>query len=347
MFKIRQFIQLGVVFLLFALPKQATAVCSESNLVGVQTGSQGLKVGQSFTVGLCSSGSFTSIQVISATNNSDVTLKIYQGSGFAGTVIHMEKNVALSIGINEVALSSMVPFVNGQTYTFSFEVSGGFLDLARNSLGADIYTGGTLFDADGMSVGLDDLHFIVNTNAFILPVELTRFDAFSKDKAVLLKWETASESENAGFEVERSQDAKNWETIGFVEGNGTSFVARNYQFSDANPYSGLNYYRLKQMDYDGQFEYSPITAVANENAGLDKLEVFPNPAALGQAVQIKHLPESVNEVLLFDLTRQVVYRNRNPKDSLEVLLPNNLTAGVYALVLVTDSGKVTKKLVFY
>jgi hypothetical protein len=109
------------------------------------------------------------------------------------------------------------------------------------------------------------------------PVELLDFDAQKIDKTVELNWQTASERNNAGFDLERSGNAGDWEPIGYVEGHGNSNELQQYSYLDKEPVSGYNYYRLKQIDLDGEYEYSSICYVlftGNTTAGLN---VYPNP----------------------------------------------------------------------
>ncbi|HAP35443.1 MAG TPA: hypothetical protein DCQ28_05680, partial [Bacteroidetes bacterium] len=93
-----------------------------------------------------------------------------------------------------------------------------------------------------------------------MPVELTSFTAIAKEKNVELKWNTATEVNNYGFEIEKKRmkdelGNMNWEKIGFVEGNGTTNAPKNYSFTDKSA-AGKISYRLKQIDRDGKFEYS-------------------------------------------------------------------------------------------
>ncbi len=96
----------------------------------------------------------------------------------------------------------------------------------------------------------------------VIPAELVSFSAYTNLNNVTLNWITASEINNRGFEIERrvSQSA-NWVTIGFVDGNGTTTLSTNYSFNDMNVDAGEYAYRLKQMDYDGSFEYSQSVEV--------------------------------------------------------------------------------------
>ena len=120
-----------------------------------------------------------------------------------------------------------------------------------------------------------------------LPVSLTYFQGRAIAEGSVLTWQTASESNNRGFEIERSTDGEKWEYLGFVEGHGTTGEAhpdsyRDYQFTDQQPNDGINYYRLKQIDFDGAFEYSNILSIeyqiSNSDSYRNKLRIFPNPA---------------------------------------------------------------------
>ena len=105
-----------------------------------------------------------------------------------------------------------------------------------------------------------------------IPVELTSFAANVIDGSVLLNWATATELNNSGFEIQKSPSPTpsqkegaleqfNWQSIGFVNGNGSTTQINNYTHIDLNPSEGKNYYRLKQIDFDGSFEYSKIIEV--------------------------------------------------------------------------------------
>lgn len=106
-----------------------------------------------------------------------------------------------------------------------------------------------------------------------LPVTLVFFEGKNKAGGTVLTWQTTSETTNTGFEIEKSKDAINFENIGFIDGNGDSNATNDYSFLDKNPFP-LSYYRLKQIDYDGKFEYSRIIYVKKDEA---KLSFYPNP----------------------------------------------------------------------
>jgi hypothetical protein len=115
-----------------------------------------------------------------------------------------------------------------------------------------------------------------------LPVSLISFEAKREGSGAQLYWQTSSETNNAGFEVLKSNDGYNWNKIGFVAGSGNSQAIKNYDFLDAGPYVfGKVYYRLNQTDYNGQHSYSEIRAVRfgnQTNASVLSCTIAPNPA---------------------------------------------------------------------
>jgi len=114
-----------------------------------------------------------------------------------------------------------------------------------------------------------------------LPVELSNFSAVIIGSSVKLNWRTETEVNNYGFEVERcalSAERQVWEKIGFVNGNGNSNSPKNYAFDDNNLVPGKYSYRLKQIDSDGQFEYSKVIAVDfNSPKKFELTQNYPNP----------------------------------------------------------------------
>jgi hypothetical protein len=115
-----------------------------------------------------------------------------------------------------------------------------------------------------------------------LPVELSSFSALQLGTDVLLKWRTETEVNNFGFDVERAQEIngspQNWIKIGFVEGNGNSNSPKNYSFTDNPKFGSEYYYRLKQIDSDGNSEYSSIVNINMNIPNRFALEQnYPNP----------------------------------------------------------------------
>ncbi|MBX2921638.1 MAG: T9SS type A sorting domain-containing protein [Chitinophagaceae bacterium] len=109
-----------------------------------------------------------------------------------------------------------------------------------------------------------------------LPVNWVSFTAMASAQQSLLKWQTSHEINNKGFYIERSANGVAWETIGFVAAAAGSASIYEYQFADAQPAIGINYYRIKQQDLDGKYEYSSVRNVQHQYSG--RTFIFPNPA---------------------------------------------------------------------
>ncbi len=111
-----------------------------------------------------------------------------------------------------------------------------------------------------------------------VPVELISFTADVNENNITLNWSTATETNNQGFDVERFVESLNWEKIGFVEGSGTTTELRSYSFVDENVTEGKYSYQLKQIDFDGSFEYSDVVEIEVGTPNQYSLEQnYPNP----------------------------------------------------------------------
>jgi hypothetical protein len=113
----------------------------------------------------------------------------------------------------------------------------------------------------------------------IIPVELTSFTANVSGNDVTLKWTTATETNNSGFTIERSQSESGWQEIGFVPGFGTTTELRSYSYSDAGLSPGIYFYRIKQIDYNGTFEYYELSSSVEVTTPevFDLAQNYPNP----------------------------------------------------------------------
>ncbi len=113
----------------------------------------------------------------------------------------------------------------------------------------------------------------------VLPVEYVSFTAYGEQQGITLSWATASELNNDYFEIQRSVNGTDFQTIGRVDGHGTSYHTIQYSFTDTSPKDGVNYYRLKQYDFDGAFEYSQLVREFFNLKPVVDLKFFPNPAS--------------------------------------------------------------------
>ncbi|MBK6914159.1 MAG: T9SS type A sorting domain-containing protein [Ignavibacteriales bacterium] len=128
--------------------------------------------------------------------------------------------------------------------------------------------------------------YLVRIASDIIPVELTSFTATTQQNAVALNWQTATETNNSGFEIERKQvgspqssvSNQDWNQIAFIPGFGTTTEPKSYSFVDENLSSGKYQYRLKQIDFDGSFEYSNTVEVEiNSPTEFSLGQNYPNP----------------------------------------------------------------------
>ncbi len=202
-------------------------------------------------------------------------------------------------------------------------------------------------DEDGCVINTTNLPSFNATSCGYIPVELIYFEARQiGDQKVMLEWQTATELNNAGFDVEWSVDGDRWEVLEFIEGAGTTSEVQTYQVIHDFPVGGLNYYRLRQVDYDGAYEYTgiEIVEITDENEVSNDLDfiVFPNPSLFGQNKIIKLYSQedrvvsckliSLNGSILLDWEEQV-YQGMN-HFIMDKELPQS---GMYTLMIQTGS----------
>jgi len=198
---------------------------------------------------------------------------------------------------------------------------------------------------------------LASTNLEIpLPIELISFKARVENNNVVLEWVTASEINNNFFTLERSLDGRNFEVIGYIDSKapgGNSNQILRYRHIDRNPPEGILYYRLKQTDYDGAFEYSAIISILHRSVpetGL-KLILHPNPSD-GTGFQILATGLSYNEItriIITDISGRTVYSNEwvsEPSGSIskKIVPQSRLRPGLYIVTVMGTSGKTSGRL---
>jgi len=155
-----------------------------------------------------------------------------------------------------------------------------------------------------------------------IPVELTSFAATIDDGDVVLSWSTATETNNLGFEIQRSSKDAEFVKAGFVDGQGTVTEIQNYTFTDKNLEVGNYSYRLKQIDYDGSSEYSEIIEVEVTVPDVFALEQnYPNPFNPGTRIKFSLAADSKVSLTVFDVLGQEVAN----------LIGGNLAAGSHEI----------------
>ncbi len=190
-----------------------------------------------------------------------------------------------------------------------------------------------------------------------LPVELTTFSASIVHNKVQLSWTTATEVNNYGFEIEKSDNKINWQNIGFVKGNGNSNAPKHYSFTDNEIGTGKYFYRLKQIDIDGKYKYSRVVEL---DMGMPKKydlsQNYPNP--FNPTTTIKYsIPVSpvgdenfrpvqlkIYDILGKEVTT-LVNKNQAPGNYTVNFDASDLPSGIYFYRITAGSFTETKKMI--
>jgi hypothetical protein len=178
----------------------------------------------------------------------------------------------------------------------------------------------------------------------VLPVELVAFSGRAEGPENVLDWTTATESNSAAFEVQRSGDAVTFTTIGSLPAAGQSIVLNAYTFRDGEPPSGTSYYRLNMLDIDGTGELSPTIAI--ERGLITAL--FPNPADDEVLIALNGADGASAVLIIDDLGRMLLHRDlRGERPTALLTVPlAGMAQGHYTLQLVNAEGQVLDRVSF-
>ncbi|MBN8546804.1 MAG: hypothetical protein J0L60_11805 [Ignavibacteria bacterium] len=180
--------------------------------------------------------------------------------------------------------------------------------------------------------------FVLNDLDAPLPVELVNFSAKSKNRNVILSWETKTETDNSGFEVERKDKNGDWKKIGFVEGFGSSNSPKYYAFEDKKLSSGKHNYRLKQIDNDGTTSYSDEVEVTIDVPTEFALsQNYPNPFNPSTKVDYQLAMDAKVTIELYSITGEKV----------ATLLSQELEAGYYSMMIDSQTNHLSSGVYLY
>lgn len=247
---------------------------------------------------------------------------VWDLTAYGAVVFTIQGNGSLGFnGSDELILatgSSLV--IENTSNTAALQESGAGTNI-RITIGTTTYTG-------------DDFVAIITAGGAnqdgVLPVELLSFSGkVLQESKVELNWETITENNNSHFDIQHSTDGLNFETIGTVKGAGSSINYRAYNFIDATPNQGINYYRLLQVDYDGKLEYLKTIVVKLSTSDFFELN-YQTYSAL--SFHIKHSAS----LMIFDFSGKII--NASSLDPGEhVLNLSELHKGQYIIHIHTKS----------
>ena len=251
-----------------------------ANSVSVSDNGEYIAVG---TLIFISSSEYNGTVKLYKTSDNGTADWIYNNCGDAVATVSFNSPANVLAATSWGALNNSTPDMylfktwEGNTPIFTLSTGGSFFDGAISSNGSTLLVSGKAVHARTFGNGGLAYNVFVDTSDTNIPVEFVSFTADLNDNVVELKWITATEINNHGFEIQRSTNDE-FVTIGFVEGHGTTTENNNYSFTDANVDVGKYSYRLKQVDFNGSFEYSDVVEVDVPAPLVFVLEQnYPNP----------------------------------------------------------------------
>ncbi|HMR90363.1 MAG TPA: choice-of-anchor D domain-containing protein [Saprospiraceae bacterium] len=280
---------------------------------------------------------------LSIANLTEIGVRVLDGvytSGLMGSAI-TEKVVNRTWDINAT-------ITNPLTLQVFWSISDEAVDFDRNACYVSHYTGGAWEgETPGIASGSGPYSLSRVTTSLspfavgslgVLPVEFSNFSVTKKNKSSILSFATASETNNDYFSIERSADGTSFDAIGEIKGAGNSNTSVSYEFTDEKPLAGINYYRIKQTDFDGKFSYTDIKSVRHNTYG--NLNITPRTTE--GRLQITTDAEDYS-IDVYNVAGQQV--KSYPSLSLDQTISiDELTAGLYYIKVNVDGQVETTKI---
>lgn len=262
-------------------------------------------------------------------------------TGYTGTVLSFDYDVFEYDNGDEVKYEV---FIGGVSQGEVILVDGASNLSANGTVTIPIPDGSTTVsiiisvkqNGGGDYAGFDNIQVVSNP---ILPINLVSFSLSERNDDIQLNWITASEINNEKFEIERSRDGVNFGKIGEVDGNGDSSREIKYNFVDNTPVLGSNYYRLKQVDFDGKFEYSDIVIAKSSKS---RISIYPTSATDYITVDMDEQQNA--SVLVINEVGQTLKNITISETNTRVDI-SDLPTGMYFVQVSTQFGKETQRII--
>ena len=306
------------------------------------------------------------IEVVIPADGCDYTVEFYSGSTATnGTMYGMVAVPACTVSTPDICGTGVTGCITAIPYSGIQNGARDGFALVQNCAGTVtviefLSYEGTMTAGEGAAVGLTSVDVGVNeTNStpegssislidgaweitpdatpgdcppVSLAITLTNFDATSIDGAVMLEWSTENETNNDFFSIEHSVDGRDFTELNTIVGAGTSAEKLNYEYKHADAVSGINYYRLKQVDFDGRYSYTDVKSV--DVKSTNTISVLPTLVSNEMKVRLSENLKDDAQINIYDITGQLVVETLMNRDNNNLdLNVSSLNSGTYFLIL--------------
>ncbi|HXA02906.1 MAG TPA: T9SS type A sorting domain-containing protein, partial [Cytophagaceae bacterium] len=277
-----------------------------------------------FNTGTYSGGPLGDILVVVFDSVSTTTPTVLFGSYFGGT-----SNDYPTAGVNVDPSSGCVVF-GGGVHSEPFPVTVGSFETSR--------VNNTVNDQPAIAK--------VCLASILLPVDFLNFNVREQNGIVAVDWSTATETNNSYFEILKSTDGKTFYSIGRVEGSGTTYHISSYNFIDQQPSSGISYYKIKQVDVNGDYMFSTIRSVNIQSFG--DIQITPNPGNGQIKIKTSLIADANLEIIVISTLGEKIYgsKEKASKGTYEKDINiQNFASGIYLVQIISGNEVKTVKYV--
>ncbi|MBS1666282.1 MAG: T9SS type A sorting domain-containing protein [Bacteroidetes bacterium] len=254
-------------------------------------------------------------------------------------------NITVSFNFSDYNASSLP--VGATSYALLYNATDGSFGSGTNKLVTKTYStsGSTVSFTTSASNLPNGYYTLVWASSGTLPVILSSFTAEKQAGSVLLQWVDQSEKNSDYFDIERSVSGSNFISIGKIMSQGNSSTQNAYSFTDENPVSGTNNYRLRMVDLDGNYSYSDIRTVNFTSNSDADLNIYPNPVSTGSITISSKTIKGMVRIQIINSYGQFVQSYYEDLEGILVLPSNNLSRGSYLVRVIAPNTTVTTTIV--